>query len=191
MNISILGNGAFAKEILSWISANHTNISPNNNISLIDDPNYIPPPNHALIIGIGNAQKRKAIYDTFPSHLFINVIHNSAIIYSKITSNGIIIAPNVIISNNSTIHNNVAINAASIIGHDNIINTHCQLNVNCNLAGYVTVGTASTINSGAIITPKITIGNNVTVGAGSVVLSNIDNDCTVFGNPARKMLVKN
>lgn len=191
MDISIIGNGAFANEVYSWIISNHTNISPTSNISFIESNDYVPSKDDNLIIAIGNAEKRKSLYNLYSNYNFINVIHKTSILYSPINSTGVIIGPNVIISTNAIIHNNVAINAASIIGHDNIINSHCQLNVNCNLAGYVQIGMASTINSGAVITPKVVIGNNVTVGAGAVVLNNVDNDCVVFGNPARKMLVKN
>ena len=190
MELSIIGNGAFANEIYTWIISNHTNIPPTSNIKFININDTIQKDDN-LIIAIGNAEKRKSLYHQYSNYNFINIIHKTSILYSPINATGVIIGPNVIVSTNAVIHNNVAINAASIIGHDNVINSHCQLNVNCNLAGYVQVGTASTINSGAIITPKVVIGDNVTVGAGAVVLNNVDNDCVVFGNPARKMLVKN
>lgn len=43
------------------------------------------------------------------------------------------------------------------------------------------------IGSGCKILGPITIGNNVKVGAGSVVLNNIDDNCTVVGIPARSV----
>ncbi len=41
------------------------------------------------------------------------------------------------------------------------------------------------IGAGAIILGGITIGNNVKIGAGAVVITDIPDNCTVVGNPAK------
>ena len=41
------------------------------------------------------------------------------------------------------------------------------------------------IGSGAVILPGLTIGKNAMVGAGSVVVTNVPDNCVVVGNPAK------
>jgi acetyltransferase-like isoleucine patch superfamily enzyme len=43
------------------------------------------------------------------------------------------------------------------------------------------------IGSGVTIVSGVTIGKNARVGAGSVVISSVGNNETVFGNPAAKI----
>lgn len=51
--------------------------------------------------------------------------------------------------------------------------------------GRPTIGNNVKIMTGATVFGPITIGNNVTIGAGAVVFSDVPDDCTVVGNPAR------
>jgi len=48
-----------------------------------------------------------------------------------------------------------------------------------------TVGDNVKIFTGATVFGGVKIGNNVTIGAGAVVSSDVPDDCTVAGNPAR------
>lgn len=47
------------------------------------------------------------------------------------------------------------------------------------------IGDNVKIFTGATVFGGVTIGNNVTIGAGAVVNSDVANDCTVAGNPAK------
>lgn len=47
------------------------------------------------------------------------------------------------------------------------------------------IGDGVTIGAGAKVLGPITIGNHVKVGAGSIVLKNVPDHCTVVGNPGR------
>ena len=41
------------------------------------------------------------------------------------------------------------------------------------------------IGAGVVIVPGIKVGKNARIGAGSVVVENVDDNLTVFGNPAK------
>ena len=81
--------------------------------------------------------------------------------------NGIIIHPKSVIGKNVTIHQQVTLgyrykyNYAPVIG-DNVF-----------------------IGAGAKILGKIHVGNNVRIGANAVVVSDVPDNCTVVGVPAR------
>lgn len=51
--------------------------------------------------------------------------------------------------------------------------------------GRPTIGDDVKIMTGAIVIGPIHIGNRVTIGAGSIVLKDVPDGCTVVGNPAK------
>ena len=114
----------------------------------------------------------------------------------------------------NAIHSTAQISQSASIGHGNFINnrvvigsgaemgSHCLLNSgavidhNCKLGDLVQVGAGSVLGSGvqvadeafigtgAVIVPGIKIGKNSRIGAGSVVVEHVEDNQTVFGNPA-------
>jgi maltose O-acetyltransferase len=49
----------------------------------------------------------------------------------------------------------------------------------------VTVGARTLIGLGAVVLPGIVIGSDCIIGAGSVVVRDVPDGATVYGNPAR------
>lgn len=85
-----------------------------------------------------------------------------------------------------TIENNVG------IGSNSMIFAHVNPTANLILkqtyprrTNNVTIKSGAWINPGCIITPGITIGANSIIAVGSVVTSNIPDNCVAAGNPAR------
>lgn len=117
---------------------------------------------------------------------FINLIHKTASIWKNtILGEGCIICDNVHISCDITIGNYVTIQPQCVLGHDVIIKDYCHLNSFTFLGGKVFINEMVTVNAGAIIHPSIVIGSHSVVGAGAVVLRNVKDNVTVFGNPAK------
>lgn len=83
------------------------------------------------------------------------------------------------------------------LGHASsvIMNSTVEIGDNCNLSQFTTIG--SNHGKGAVIGNNVYIGPNVciveavkigdcvTIGAGTVVVKNVNCNCTVVGNPAR------
>lgn len=120
---------------------------------------------------------------------FINLIHNSVILFKNISfGNGIIISPNCVISNNCIIGNHVSINLSCTIGHDVEIGNYGQLNSQCDITGHVKLGNKIFLGSRVSIIPKVNIVDEVIIGAGSVVFRNIKSSGTFVGNPSKKLI---
>ncbi|MCI0916090.1 acetyltransferase [Pseudomonas stutzeri] len=91
------------------------------------------------------------------------------------------------------------VNADASVGMGGILNTGCSIDHDCvlgaavhispgaRLAGNVQVGNQSWIGIGASVRQLIRIGQRVMVGAGSAVISDIPDDVTVAGVPAKRM----
>lgn len=118
---------------------------------------------------------------------FVTIIHPTARIsrYAKIGA-GCIITPNSNVNTEARVGDFVAV-LASGIGHDATIGDFSTLSGHVCINGHVEVGQGVYIGCGALIAPGKKIGDHATIGIGSVVVSNVKPDITVFGNPAKKL----
>lgn len=80
-------------------------------------------------------------------------------------------------------HGFATIIAAEKIGSNCII--HQQVTIGYNGKGNPTLGDNVMVGCGAKVLGKITVGNNVKIGANAVVISDVPDNATVVGVPAR------
>ncbi|MBP7699060.1 MAG: acetyltransferase [Saprospiraceae bacterium] len=156
----------------------------NQNIDFLKDKNYF--------VGIGNNKLRFKIVSliaTATNNKPINLIHPSAIISKTaiISDNGILIMPNVVINAFSQISEGVILNTSAVIEHECSIGSFAHIAPGVVLCGNVNIGDNTFIGANSVVKQGVIIGDNVTIGAGAVVISNIPNNCTVVGNPARTL----
>ncbi len=84
-----------------------------------------------------------------------------------------------------TIGNHCGIGLDCIIGHDVTVEDHVWLGPRVTILSRVRVKEGATIGAGAVIKDRLTIGKHSLVGLGSVVISDVPDNVTVMGNPAR------
>lgn len=120
---------------------------------------------------------------------FINLIHPTAIISpSAKIGTGVAIKAFSSLASDVTIGNFVYLQSSVILGHDVSVGNFCHINSFAFFAGYVQVEDLCVINAGAKIIQNIKIGKGATVGIGSVVLTRVKAETTVFGIPAKKII---
>lgn len=73
------------------------------------------------------------------------------------------------------------------IAHDVQIGDLCDIAPGALIGGMVTIGDNVKIGMGAVIGPYNTIGNGVRIGIGSVVIADVPEYTSWYGNPARKL----
>jgi sugar O-acyltransferase (sialic acid O-acetyltransferase NeuD family) len=116
----------------------------------------------------------------------INAIHKSAFLPESVSiSHGNFIDNGVIIGANSEIGNHNLIHAGVILEYDVKIHDHIQIGAGSIISPKVTIMEEAFIGTGATLVSGIKIGKKARIGAGSVVIENVDDNVTVFGNPAK------
>lgn len=110
------------------------------------------------------------------------------------------IADNAVIGDGCQFMAGTIVNPLAQLGKECIINTNASVDHECilgdgvelapgaTLCGHVRVGDNGWICAGATILPRIRIGANSIIGAGAVVISDVPDDTTVVGVPAKRVL---
>ena len=141
--------------------------------------------NPKSIIAIGNCKVRKTISEKIDS-VFITAIHPKAVISKYATiGNGSQVFAGCIVNAGASIGKHCIINTGTIVEHDCVIGDFVHLSPNASIGGGVKIGSGTHIGIGATIIQNIVIGSNVIIGAGAVVVSDIPEDCTAVGIPAK------
>ena len=100
---------------------------------------------------------------------------------------GSIIGPQCFIDVDAILHDHIFVNGRTIIGHDTEVGAYTFFAVNSTVTSYCKIGECVTINAGSVIIPNMMIEHGAVVGAGSIVVSKVKQNTTVFGNPAKRL----
>ena len=119
---------------------------------------------------------------------FKTFIHPTAIVGRNVKlGEGVVITPGCIISCDVEIGDFVFLNTQTTLGHDVRVGAYTSINGKVEISGFVEIGEGVTIGSRVVVLPKKKIASGAIVGAGSVVVGNIKQPITVFGNPAKRI----
>lgn len=89
-------------------------------------------------------------------------------------------------NSHTVIKDNTKIDSNVCIGHDDIIGENVVITSGASIAGLVTIGKNAYVGMNATVKQRLSIGDDAMIGMGSVVISNVKDGISVFGNPAVK-----
>jgi sugar O-acyltransferase (sialic acid O-acetyltransferase NeuD family) len=117
---------------------------------------------------------------------FARIIHPTTVVASDATIGyNTIIMSNVVISCGVNIGNHCILLPNTVIAHDSFVGDYCCIGSNVVVSGGVFIDSSSYIGSGSNIRENSHIGKGTLVGLGSVVISDIQHNVIVAGNPVK------
>ena len=144
-------------------------------------------PRELVVVTITDSTVREKIYLALKDRVsFLTYVHPSVIIFKFAQiGEGSILVSNCLISNSVTIGKFVIMNQGTQIGHDSTIGDFCSLMSSVDLGGKCQLAEKVFIGTGATLIPGVRVGEQAKIGSGSVVIRNVKQKTTVFGNPAK------
>lgn len=89
-------------------------------------------------------------------------------------------------NSHTIIKDNTKIDSNVCIGHDVVAGENVVITSGASIAGLVNIGKNVYIGMNATVKQRLNIGDGAMIGMGSVVISNVKEGISVFGNPAVK-----
>ncbi len=121
---------------------------------------------------------------------YYTAIHPSVDTAYAQVGEGCIVQEGVILGTGARIGAQSLVSFRVIVAHESEVGECCFLSPGVCINGRVKIEKGAFIGSGAIILPNVTVGAWSVVGAGSVVTNDVPPHSTVFGAPARVILVR-
>ncbi|MFC1478506.1 acetyltransferase [Candidatus Margulisiibacteriota bacterium] len=144
--------------------------------------------NYQVALGIGDNKIREKTYLKARDLGFevVQAVHPTAVVSQNVEmGEGVVVMPGAVVNANTVLGNGVVVNTGATVDHDCNLEQFSQVWPGANLAGTVHLGEYSYVGTGAAIIQSINIGKNVIVGAGAVVISDIPDNVTAVGMPAK------
>lgn len=139
-----------------------------------------------FFVAIGNPETREMVQGKLTGLNIISLVHPDAVIAPDVViGRGTAVMAGAVVNPGSSIGEGCIINTGATVDHDNKIENFVHVSVGCHLAGAVTVGKATWIGAGAVVSNNVNICGGCTIGAGAVVVKDIRERGTYVGVPAK------
>lgn len=163
-------------------------LPPGMTVPVLGSPlNYQPCEDELFIPAVGNPILREKLIASLTDKgaQFFSYTHQASVAARTSIGEGSFFTPGSVISTDCRIGEFTYLDTYSILGHDVEIGRCCMIGAMSFLSGGVHVGNHVTIHPRATLAKGVKIGNGATIGIGSVVVKDVPDGVTVFGNPAR------
>lgn len=141
-----------------------------------------------VVVAIGNnaIRRDKCLLLQQAGADLVTLVHPAATIsrYAQV-GNGTVVFAGAVVNMGAKLGTGCIVNTGACIDHDCLLGDYVHVSPNAALAGGVTVDDLSWIGIGAVARPLVCIGREVLVGAGAAVVSDIPDNATVVGVPAK------
>lgn len=159
--------------------------------SLVAAPENAPAHNcDGYFVAIGNSQTRQQWCEWLLDKglPLVSLVDPAAVVSDyAIIEPGALIVAGAVVNVDSHISQGVIVNTRASVDHDCHIGAYSHICPAAALAGSVKVGAHSWLGIGSQVKQGICIGDDVIVGAGATVVTDISDNLTVVGTPARPL----
>ncbi|MBB3182486.1 sugar O-acyltransferase (sialic acid O-acetyltransferase NeuD family) [Halomonas fontilapidosi] len=141
-----------------------------------------------VIVAIGDNRVRNDHLASLHEHgvNLVTLIHSRAIVSPFATlAPGCVVCAGAVLNPFAFVGPGCIINTAATVDHDCRLFNCVHVSPGANISGEVTIGRFTWVGVGASVRQRISVGENVIIGAGAAVISDVPDDVTVVGVPAR------
>lgn len=121
---------------------------------------------------------------------FFNLIHPDVDLMEVNCGVGLYIQERVVAQAEVTLADHVSIHIGTLIGHETSIGYASFVAHGCVISGCVSIGTEVFIGAGAVIQPRLQIGDGAVIGSGAVVTKDVAPYAVMIGNPAQLLKMR-
>lgn len=138
-----------------------------------------------MIVCIGDNFSRKKVVERLQCNFGVAVHPNAVISPSATIGEGTVVMAGVVINAGVVIGEHCIINTGATIDHDCVIGDFCHIAPGAHICGSTRIGEGTWIGVGTSVIQCLNIGDWCMIGAGSVVVTDIPENVTAFGNPCK------
>lgn len=149
-------------------------------------------PSVALAIGDNRlrAAAAQAVLAANPSARLVCLVHPRSTLEDLVRlGSHVTICTGAVLATEVVVGDGAIVNSAALVEHECTLGRYCHIGPAARLAGRVSIGDFTHVGIGATVIDKLRIGSGVTIGAGAVVLSDLPDNVTAVGIPARVVKV--
>lgn len=146
-----------------------------------------------VLIAIADLKAKMKIVELLRNNVtFFTYVSDTALVGKNVKlGEGSIICPGAKIGSNVSIGEFCIINLDTIIGHDSTIGKNNSIMPHVDVGGGSIIGNNIFMGTKATISPRLNVVDNTHIGVGAVVIKDVLEPGTYFGNPARRMISSN
>lgn len=137
--------------------------------------------------GRHNVVRRYTSFGVDPARYATFVARSARIGTTSDIGRGSILLDNVVVTSDASVGSHVVVMPNTTITHDDVLDDFTTLAAGVSLGGGVRIREGAYIGMNASVRQGLTVGRNATVGMGAVVLSDVPEDQTWAGVPARQL----
>lgn len=188
--VYIFGASGHARVVASFLDADVVFVAddPQDSSVMSTEDYFARRPRGDAYVGIGTNRVRQRFLERLAAAGVRTppcVAPTAWVARDALIEDGAVICAGAVISSRASIGRGAIVNTLSSVDHDCTLGSYTQVTVGVTIAGAVTIGENCFFGIKSGVIPNKTIGDNVQVMAGALVVSDVETNVLMGGNPAR------
>jgi sugar O-acyltransferase (sialic acid O-acetyltransferase NeuD family) len=186
----IFGGGSHARVVASFLTVAPIFVlqKPGGENTLSEDEYFRELPAGDVYIGIGSNAVREACASRLRAagaNMPPCIAPNAFVARDAVVESGAVICSGAVVGSGARIGRDTIVNTLSSIDHDCVLGALSQVTAGVTFGGTVRTGINCFFGLKSTVMPNTTIGDNAQIMAGTLIVSDVESNVVMGGNPGR------